>query len=208
MDRTEVRADAYAACVAEKKCARNNVHTAEMVETAYGCNSDKDKPTHPANCIDRSQAEKYCAFANKRLPTEAEWEYAARGTDSREFPWGNAPPTTCTMAILSGVTGACADRKGTWEIGTTADGKSAFGALDMAGNVWEWVADGYDTYPSAGDAGVITDPKIPMPPYGRGILRGGSWDYYVTSAKVTYRLPFHVTSATVGIGLRCARDAD
>ena len=208
IDRTEVRADAYWACVAEKKCPANRVHTAEMVETAYGCNSDKDKPAHPVNCIDRSQAERYCAFVNKRLPTEAEWEYAARGTDNREFPWGNAPPTTCAMAILSGVTGPCGDRRGTWEVGTTAEGKSAFGALDMAGNVWEWVVDGYEPYPSSGDAGAVSDPRVASPPNGRGVLRGGSWDYAVTSAKVTYRLPFQATSGNVSIGFRCARDAD
>ena len=208
IDRTEVRADAYSACVAEKKCAPNRVHTAEIVETAYGCNNEKDKPTHPANCIDRLQAQRYCAFVNKRLPTEAEWEYAARGTDNREFPWGNAPPTTCTRAILSGVTGPCGDRKGTWEVGTTAEGKSAFGALDMAGNVWEWVADGYETYPDTGDAGALLDPKIPVARGGRGILRGGSWDYAVVSAKVTYRLPFPPTSGNVSTGFRCARDAE
>ena len=208
IDRTEVRADAYAVCVQERKCPLNRVHTSDFVETAYGCNNDKDKPTHPANCIDRAQADKYCAFVHKRLPTEAEWEYAARGVDNREFPWGNAPPTTCAMAILSGVSGACGDRKGTWEVGTTTEGKSAFGALDMAGNVWEWVADGYEAYPANDGGSAIVDPKVPSSANGRGVLRGGSWDYAVTSAKVTYRLPFQPSSGNVSIGFRCARDVE
>jgi len=208
IDRTEVRADAYAACVEDGACTSNKVHAGEVVDSTYGCNTDKERPKHPANCIDRMQAEQYCTFARKRLPTEAEWEYAARGTDAREYPWGNAAPTTCAQAILTGMVGDCGDRKGTWEIGTTADGKTPFGALDMAGNVWEWVADGYEAYPAAGDAGDVVDPKLALTPGGKGVLRGGSWDYSVTSAKTTYRLPFVPTSGNVSTGVRCARDAE
>ncbi|MDB5218838.1 MAG: hypothetical protein JWO86_6765, partial [Myxococcaceae bacterium] len=218
IDRTEVRADAYAACVGDGACSLNKVHSGDLVETIFGCNTDKERPKHPANCVDRIQAEKYCASVRKRLPTEAEWEYAARGNDGREFPWGNTPPTKCVQAILTGMTGECGDRRGTWEVGTTADGKSSFGALDMAGNVWEWVADGWDAYP-ASDAGAgaaaadargtaVVDPKAPLVPTGKGILRGGSWDYSVTSAKTTYRLPFAAVSGNVSTGFRCARDAE
>lgn len=208
MDRTEVRADAYAACVEDGACPANKVHTGDIVESAYFCNTAKERPKHPANCVDRIQAEKYCSFVNKRLPTEAEWEYTARGTDGREYPWGNAAPTKCTTAILTGMTGECGERKGTWEVGTTADGKSAFGALDMAGNVWEWVADAYEPYPGADAGEAVVDPKVPLQPGARGVLRGGSWDYSVTSAKVVYRLPFAATSGNVSTGFRCARDAE
>ena len=217
IDRTEVRADAYATCVAEGACSLNKVHAGDLVESIFGCNTDKERPKHPANCIDRAQAEKYCAFVKKRLPTEAEWEYAARGNDEREFPWGSTMPTRCSQAILTGMSGACGERKGTWEVATTADGKSPFGALDMAGNVWEWVADGWDAYPAAApvDAGAtdaspraVLDPRSPLVPTGKGILRGGSWDYSVTSAKTTYRLPFAAVSGNVSTGVRCARDAE
>lgn len=222
IDRTEVTADAYASCVADGACARGSVHTGELVESVWGCNTEKERPTHPANCVDRVQAEKFCASVRKRLPTEAEWEYAARGADGRVYPWGDAAPTKCTTAIVSGVIGECGDRKGTWEVGTTTDGKSAFGALDMAGNVWEWVADGYEPYPApapdggAGDAGdaeaerggAAVDPKVALVTTGKGVLRGGSWDYAVTSAKTTYRLPFAATSGNVSTGFRCARDAE
>jgi formylglycine-generating enzyme required for sulfatase activity len=211
IDRTEVRADAYATCVEDGACSLNKVHAGELVESVFGCNTEKERPKHPANCVDRMQAEKYCTFVRKRLPTEAEWEYAARGTDAREFPWGNAAPTTCAQAILTGMTGECGERKGTWEVGTAADGKSAFGALDMAGNVWEWVADGWDAYPTpdARDAAdAVVDPKVVLVPTGKGVLRGGSWDYSVTSAKATYRLPFAATSGNASTGFRCVRDVE
>ena len=210
IDRTEVRAEEYARCVSDGACSTSKVHAGDLVETVWGCNTEKERPKHPANCVDRIQAEKYCAFVEKRLPTEAEWEYAARGTDGREFPWGNTAPTSCTQAVLTGMTGPCGTRKGTWEAGTTADGKSFFGALDMAGNVWEWVADGWDTYPNAdaGGGAAIVDPRTPLAKNGKGVLRGGSWDYSVTSAKTTYRLPLPALNGNASTGFRCARDAD
>ncbi|MBX3188054.1 MAG: SUMF1/EgtB/PvdO family nonheme iron enzyme [Labilithrix sp.] len=201
IDRTEVTGEAYAKCVEAGECALNRVHSGDVVESAFGCNTAKERPRHPANCVDRMQAEKYCAFVGKRLPTEAEWEYAARGSDGREYPWGNAPPTTCSSAIILFMSGECGSHKGTWEVGTTTDGASAFGALDMAGNVWEWVADGMEAYPS----GELTDPAVPLSPTGKGVLRGGSWDYAVTSAKATYRYPFASLAGNVSIGFRCAR---
>jgi eukaryotic-like serine/threonine-protein kinase len=202
IDRTEVSVESYAACVDEHVCSAPRVHAGDAAETTWGCNTIKDAH-NPANCIDRLQAAQYCKFVQKRLPTEAEWEYAARGTDAREWPWGNTAPKACTMAILMVSSGPCHDRKGTSEIGTTAEGKSPFGALDMAGNVWEWVADGYEPYPR----GEVTDPAVPLVPNGRGVLRGGSWDYAPSSAKTTYRLPFAANASNASTGFRCARDA-
>jgi formylglycine-generating enzyme required for sulfatase activity len=199
IDRTEVTAEAYQRCVDEGTCASNKVHGEGVQETTYGCNG-KEKPLHPANCVDREQASKFCKFSGKRLPTEAEWELAARGTDARDYPWGNAAPTSCAQAILTGMTGDCGDRKGTWDVGTTAEGKSPYGAFDMAGNVWEWVADGFAEYPSA----AVIDPRVAPSP--KGVLRGGSWDYATTSAKTTYRLAFPAATGNVSIGFRCARD--
>jgi eukaryotic-like serine/threonine-protein kinase len=208
LDRTEVTAKDYATCVRTKSCTLNRVHTGDKEAGAAAntaCNTGFARATerHPVNCIDQEQATQYCRAAGKRLPTEAEWELAARGTDGRPYPWGSNPPTTCWMAIVTTAraSGSCT-RKGTWEVGTTADGKSPFGAFDMAGNVWEWVADGWEVYPTS----EVTDPQVP-PNAARGILRGGSWDYSAASAKSTSRLALGRSSAHLSTGFRCAMPA-
>jgi formylglycine-generating enzyme required for sulfatase activity/serine/threonine protein kinase len=204
VDRTEVTAEMYYACIEEGSCTPNRVHADNIVESGWGCNTGKDNPRHPINCVDRAQAERFCTYAQKRLPTEAEWEYAARGADAREFPWGNTQPASCSTAVLQGLQGECRERKGTSEVGTAADGRSAFGALDMAGNVWEWVADGFEPYAP----GPVTDPRPALSaPHAKGILRGGSWDYSPSSAKTTYRYPFQASIGNISTGFRCARDA-
>jgi formylglycine-generating enzyme required for sulfatase activity len=206
IDRTEVTAKDYASCVRAKSCALNRVHTGDKETGALAnsvCNTGFDPATdrHPVNCIDQEQAGQYCKTNGKRLPTEAEWELAARGTDGRAYPWGSNPPTTCWMAIVTGASGSCA-RKGSWEVGTTADGKSPFGAFDVAGNVWEWVADGWEVYPTS----EVTDPQVPLNA-ARGVLRGGSWDYSAASAKSTSRLALGRSWAHLSTGFRCAMTA-
>jgi eukaryotic-like serine/threonine-protein kinase len=207
IDRTEVTAEAYAACVAEGACSARNNHVKRNITSTYACNIEKDRASHPANCVDREQAERFCKFAKKRLPTEAEWEYAARGSDERDYPWGKAPPTGCNFGTISALPGPCGQRKGTSPVGLAPDGASPFGALDMAGNVWEWTNDKYASY-SADD---VTDPHVridtrPDGPTQRGVIRGGSWDYSVASAKTTFRLPFPVDTANASVGFRCVRD--
>ncbi|MCA9576946.1 MAG: formylglycine-generating enzyme family protein [Myxococcales bacterium] len=193
MDLTEVTNGAYQACVAARDCPRDGPRY-----------RDFSAPTQAITGVSWFSARAFCRAQGKRLPTEAEWELAARGSDERPYPWGDAGPTTCWMAIVPGVTGACAEHRGTWEVGVTAEGASAFGALDMAGNVWEWVDDGFDAYPTSD----VTDPRSPILPGGRGVLRGGSWDYSPQSAKTTYRLPYLRRSGHVSVGMRCARDAN
>jgi formylglycine-generating enzyme required for sulfatase activity len=205
MDRTEVTIEQYRACVAAGSCTQRVVHLRRTVANTWGCNIDGDKGTYPANCVDRKQAIAFCAYAKKRLPTEAEWEYAARGTDDREYPWGNSMPKSCSTAVLAGMTGACGDRRGTSPVGTAPDGASPFGLLDVGGNVWEWVADDYANY-SAAEA---TDPMVTVTDTGdtplRGVLRGGSWDYGPESSKTTYRLPFIADAGNASTGVRCAQ---
>ena len=177
MDETEVTVDAYARC---SGCSEPG--------TGDSCNwGESGKGNHPINCVDWHQATQYCEMMGKRLPTEEEWEYAARGGSQQlEYPWGSEEPAGR----------ACWNR---WEQmeGTCAVGSYpafAFGLKDMAGNVWEWTSSNYSEYQRNNRTSSYR------------VNRGGSWINGDPSVlRGAYRDWDDPSDRYYSLGFRCAR---
>ena len=161
------------------------------------------EPWHPVVCVNWYEAEAYCRWARRRLPTEAEWEMAATAEPAanragisgrkRRFPWGDEPPTAA-HASLDYHAG------GTVDVRALADGDSAFGCRQMIGNVWEWTADTFLPYP-----GFVADPykEYSQPYFGeKKVLRGGAWTTRARLIRPTYRNFFKAHRRNIFAGLR------
>ena len=173
IDRTEVTAGAYARCVQSGAC------------TGIPGRTDKSSHQLPVTGVTWEQASRYCVWKSKRLPSEDEWEFAARGSDGRIFPWGNKAPT-CERAH----TADCGS--GPVEVGGRQSGASPFGALDMAGNVDEWTASTYHAYGSA--------PKTSGS--RQRVACGGAYDAW--HSRSTARNALDPTYRDALLGFRCA----
>jgi formylglycine-generating enzyme required for sulfatase activity len=186
IDRHEVTQAEYQACVAAGACAPPRARFDPVGRAGY-----------PVTDVSWDDAVAYCTHAQKRLPTEAEWEHAARGPDELEYPWGDDAPD-CTRATFLGCGGAPA------AVESHTDDASAFGATEMAGNVAEWVADLYSaTYY---DETPRTDPPGPAVGTER-VIRGGSFASTAAGLFAYVRGRASPALASAEVGFRCAKSA-
>ncbi|HQP38685.1 MAG TPA: SUMF1/EgtB/PvdO family nonheme iron enzyme [Polyangiaceae bacterium] len=203
MDVTEVTVGAYRACVNAGRCGQPG--------TERNCNwaQSSGKENHPINCVDWNQATAYCGFVGKRLPTEEEWEYAARGSSGRKYPWGDEVPGPGLLNACGSECVSWAKANGLnwssmypasdgWEntapVGIYPRGDSPFGLHDMAGNVWEWTSSGYSADYSKNRANE-----------GR-VSRGGSWnDLDPGFVRGAIRTGVAPSTRNNTLGFRCAR---
>jgi len=190
IDRAEVTQAAYGLCVDAGECK------------APGCAWDPSgTPKHPVRCVDWYNAKKYCEWAGSRLPTEAEWEKAARGTDGREYPWGNVGE--CDLAVKAPSFDGCGPGYAMPVCSFSPAGDSPYGLCDMAGNVFEWVLDWHNAeYYSESPK---QNPKGPDTGTTK-IKRGGSFGSLWGNLRVSSRLTAGPSSKQESLGFRCASD--
>jgi serine/threonine-protein kinase len=174
IDRTEVTRAMYARCVASHRCQPLALDLAEQ-------------PSLPVTQVNWNEARAFCAYVGGRLPTEEQWEKAARGNSGRDYPWGN--DLDCSRANWGNFDneGPCAGKNPgrPVAVGSYPQGASPYGVLDMAGNVWEWVADRYNRDPS------------------RRVVRGGSCCSYFVEPRAANRNAWDPSYRDADLGFRC-----
>jgi formylglycine-generating enzyme required for sulfatase activity len=197
IDETEVTNAQYARCVAAGVCQPPFAPVLTRHADYYG-NPDFDD--YPVIYVSWLHGSDYCSWVGGSLPSEAQWEYAARGPESPIYPWGDDPPSE-TRANYGQLV------NDTTAVGSYPQGASWCGALDMAGNVYEWVADWYGRYPAEAQ----TDPAGPERGIGH-VLRGGSWydppEFLRAANRHVIREAYRDYTAPTGhgfnLGFRCA----
>lgn len=225
LDRTEVTTRAYASCVEKGECERAleqvswpKLDAEKKKRYSPFCNAGKaDRGEHPINCVAWPMADNYCKKRGGRLPTEAEWEFAARGSGQRKYPWGDDAPSAKYLNACGKECALWGDKHAekhemmydaddgfpaTAPVGSFPAGASAHGVMDLAGNVWEWTADFHAPYAEAKQQ----DPKGPAAGEKRVVRGGDYFGFQADWARPAYRWKTDPETYNHAIGFRCAAD--
>lgn len=218
LDLTEVTNDAYGKCVAAGKC--RPPRDIDTEKSRFEPLRVFRSANRPVSGISRQDAISYCSWVGKRLPTEAEFERAARGDDARMYAWGNDTPSPERAVYASRVTE---------DVGSCPKGAGPYGHLDLAGNVWEWTADLYDPYAYSRETaskGIPADCATikktqdqlrkagkqgftgtnPIPRECDHVLRGGAFNYFSWGLRASNRVHHPESWRIIMAGFRCAKD--
>ncbi|MEL7592042.1 MAG: SUMF1/EgtB/PvdO family nonheme iron enzyme [Anaerolineaceae bacterium] len=200
MDKYEVTNRQYALCAAAGVCAEPIYRYSASRAWYYG-NPEYDD--YPVATVSWTEAAAYCAWVGGRLPSEAEWEKAARGTDLRAYPWGDSDPSCGKANAKDEVKGSnCVGD--TLPVGSLPEGASPYGVMDMAGNVWEWVQDWYVL--DENGLRISVDPFAPDLGFHK-VVKGGSWDYAWSRLRISYNSDHEPDVHKISFGFRCAAPA-
>jgi formylglycine-generating enzyme required for sulfatase activity len=226
VDEFETTVEQYKACSDAGRCKRAGVTNEwkgipDKERRAFDplCNARDpvSRAKHPINCVDWEMADKFCRESGKRLPSEAEWEFAARGPDGRKYPWGDDDPkgggrlNACGKECMAWGKKNGVDEEAMYDVddgfantapvGSFPKGASRYGVMDVVGNVWEWVADWYGPY-------TADEQKEPTGPADgtQRVIRGGAWNASNPAwVRPTFRYKDTPTKRSYGIGFRCAK---
>ncbi len=216
IDKYEVTNAQYNLCVEAEKCEPYHQNNLTPYGLAYF--TDPKYDNYPVINVSWYMARDYCTWAGRRLPTEAEWERAARNDDGRKYPWGNQPyddhlANICDKDCPPSKKGVQGNPKfddgfsGPAPVGSYPEGASPYGVMDMAGNVWEWTSSAADPYPYQAEDGRESQYDIE---YGskwpERILRGGTWNDGYAYIRSSFRYRAVATYWNNNMGFRCAMD--
>lgn len=209
MDKFEVPVELFELCIAENVCTNDDPEKPHYRTSSdsYQCNiGNPERKNHPANCVTWYGAKAYCEWLGKRLPTEAEWENAAKSGKVQIYPWGNTPAASCDNTVMKGSANGCGSNT-TSPIGSKAAGVSEQGIFDLSGNVSEYTGDWYEKKFYSTEEASKADPLgLDEPEKDKfKVFRGGSYIYGENHTRSSFRGSAKLDAMDTDFGFRCVK---